>query len=616
MMWSALQLRGISFLGPGTKPTAVLQFRSGLNVICGASETGKSFIVEAVDFLLGGSQALRDIPERVGYDRARLILKADETTFTVERSTSGGGFREYEGSWLVDQPSSDGTDLRERHARDRDDTLSARLLAAVGLTDRHVRRNAQGATHSLSFRDLARLVVVQENEITKQLSPLYSGQWVNKTVEYSVFKLLLTGVDDHALARPAPASRTQQANYAKVEFIDEWLTNLRAELDELGTDQAEAEEQLARLEETTRRQREQLQVVQSRLDESLARRRAVVSDRANISGRIEEIGDLLARFRLLKEHYKIDLERLAAVEESGSFFVHLDRKPCPLCGAIPDHKHRGEGCDGDVERVIEAARAEITKIQMLSAELDQTIADLTGEARDLAGKLQQIDGSFQQLELEINMSISPDLGGARTSFTEVVEKTVLIRRIVDMFGQVRRLEEQKEELLGLKEEGDSPGGVQTDLSKSVLDEFTSQIQGLLESWGFPGAHRIYFDEATADIVIDGKPRASRGKGLRAITHAAVNIGLMEFCKIKGLPHPGFVILDSPLLAYWAPEGAEDSLEGTDLKDRFYMYLADHHQDSQIVIVENEHPPAELNAKIGLTVFTKNSHFGRYGFFPI
>jgi hypothetical protein len=184
-----------------------------------------------------------------------------------------------------------------------------------------------------------------------------------------------------------------------------------------------------------------------------------------------------------------------------------------------------------------------------------------------------------------------------------------------MFAQVRRFEEQKEELSGAKEEGDDTGSVQIDLSKSVLDEFTSQVQALLENWDFPGAQRVYFDEGTADLVIDGKPRASRGKGLRAITHAAVNIGLMEFCKAKGLPHPGFVILDSPLLAYWAPEGVEDSLEGSDLKDRFYTYLAEHHRDSQIVIVENEHPPAGLSTKINLTVFTKNPHRGHYGFFP-
>jgi recombinational DNA repair ATPase RecF len=54
MTWSSLQLRNLAFVGP-KKVAATLEFRTGINVICGASDTGKSFIVEAVDFLLGGT---------------------------------------------------------------------------------------------------------------------------------------------------------------------------------------------------------------------------------------------------------------------------------------------------------------------------------------------------------------------------------------------------------------------------------------------------------------------------------------------------------------------------------------------------------------------------------
>ena len=56
------------FLGPN-KEWASVTFGPGLNVIYGALETGKSFILEALDFMLGAGADLRDIPERVGYDR-------------------------------------------------------------------------------------------------------------------------------------------------------------------------------------------------------------------------------------------------------------------------------------------------------------------------------------------------------------------------------------------------------------------------------------------------------------------------------------------------------------------------------------------------------------------
>jgi DNA repair ATPase RecN len=96
MTWNPLQLKGLSFTSPYKEP-ALLEFQGGLNVVCGASDTGKSFIVEAIDFLLGAKGPLRDIPERVGYDRERLTLETlNSGTFTLERSTSGGNFHRFE----------------------------------------------------------------------------------------------------------------------------------------------------------------------------------------------------------------------------------------------------------------------------------------------------------------------------------------------------------------------------------------------------------------------------------------------------------------------------------------------------------------------------------------
>ena len=137
----------------------------------------------------------------------------------------------------------------------------------------------------------------------------------------------------------------------------------------------------------------------------------------------------------------------------------------------------------------------------------------------------------------------------------------------------------------------------------------------MHDWHFPNANRVFFDESKRDFQIAGKNRGSTGKGLRAITHAAVKIALMEFSRERNLPHPGFVVLDSPLLAYWKPEGADDDLRGTDLKEMFYRYLLGLRKDNQVIIVENEHPPDFVSGEGNVIVFTKNPRGGRYGFFP-
>jgi hypothetical protein len=85
--------------------------------------------------------------------------------------------------------------------------------------------------------------------------------------------------------------------------------------------------------------------------------------------------------------------------------------------------------------------------------------------------------------------------------------------------------------------------------------------------------------------------------------------------VKGILISSF-ILDSPLLAYRAPEGTEDDLTGTDLNEQFYSYLAELSADRQVIIVENYDPPAAIISGSQTTMFSRNPHSGRYGFFPL
>jgi len=119
-----------------------------------------------------------------------------------------------------------------------------------------------------------------------------------------------------------------------------------------------------------------------------------------------------------------------------------------------------------------------------------------------------------------------------------------------------------------------------------------------------------------DLVISGKSRSAFGKGLRAITHAAFTLGLLVFCRARQTPHAGFVVLDSPLLAYREPDGTEDDLRGTDLQEKFYAFLQRLPDDRQVIVVENTDPPTSVAFREQSLMFTKNPHHGRYGLFPI
>ena len=192
---SYLQLRKLVFSGPIGE--VKLDFVPGVNVICGASDTGKSFLAESIDFMLGGS-SLREIPERTKFGDIELHLAVSNgENWQFNRAVSGGDFK------LVDlnNPNSQSSvKLKQSHGHDKTDNLSGFLLDKIGLIGKRILKSSKkGTTQSLSFRNLARLAIIQEGEIQQTGSPFWGGQFTLKTAELAAIKLLLTGVDDSSV---------------------------------------------------------------------------------------------------------------------------------------------------------------------------------------------------------------------------------------------------------------------------------------------------------------------------------------------------------------------------------------------------------------------------------
>lgn len=604
---SYLQLRRIAFSGP--KKMAEMTFSNGVNVICGASDTGKSFLAESIDFMLGGS-VLRDIPERTPFGEVQFDLDVSSgEKWRFYRASSGGNFKAEN---LLDEDAEIEV-LRKDHGHGKTDNMSGFLLEKIGLLGKRILRSKKnGTTQSLSFRNLARLAIVQEGEIQQTGSPFWGGQYTLKTAELATIKLLLTGVDDSNVVE---TTRGGTDSAKQIELIDELLAEIRQEIADVGEEEVDLKEQIDRLDGTIEQRRETLNNIQAQLDSLLAQRRELVDVRTAIQDRLDEIADLLTRFDLLLDHYAVDIERLRAIQESGAMFAHVESVPCPLCGASPEAQQHDAACDGDVEAIVQAASAEIEKIARLKGELQATVADLKSEAVSQEQELSNMNEEYENVYTRIQETVAPTVSEERASFSELIEKRAEVHKGLDLFARVAKLEERRISLERDEGEDGSSGAIVSGLPDSIAHDFSLRVSKLLKAWDFPGDCLVYFDKETTDFVIDGKPRGSRGKGLRAITHAAVTIALLEYCLENDLPHPGFVVLDSPLLAYFKPEGDEDrQLQGTNLKESFYSYLVDHHSnDSQIVIVENQHPPDSVLERLSMTVFTGNPNEGREGF---
>ena len=614
--FARLQIRHLSFLGP-SRPPASVRFEPSFNVVYGASDTGKSFILDSIDFMLGGKGPLRDFPEREGYDRVLLGMQSTfGESFTLQRSAAGGGFLMVGGLHEADFPHEGTTELREQHDERKDDNLSRFLLKKIGLSDKRIRRNKLNETNSLSFRNLARLAIVDEEEIIQKRSPLSDGNLVADTPNTATFKLLLTGVDDSALVA-ARSSPQEHSRAGQIELLGQLIADNQAKIRNLSGPPKQLEEQDQRLEETIRSRFQLLSAQESEFKDVFIRRREARRRLEEANERLAEVSVLLDRFDLLGKHYRSDVERLEGIREGGTLFSALSEGVCPLCGAEPEHQHRSADCEGNADQVVKAAEAELAKITLLQEDLAKTVHQLANESRSLQRRLPKLELDEFQLHTKIREELAPNLRATRTSYSELADKRAEVREALGLYQTLMDLEDRRTALE--LEEAEASGGNTPDagLPAASLDKFSTVVQHILQTWHFPKAERVYFDQKTRDLVISGKNRISFGKGLRAITQSAFTIGLLQYCKDQATPHPGFVLLDSPLLSYKEPDGDDDDLRHTDLKVRFYEYLKQIGSDQQVIIIENTDPPEDVRLQPYAQKFTGNpDEEGRAGLFPV
>jgi hypothetical protein len=149
-----------------------------------------------------------------------------------------------------------------------------------------------------------------------------------------------------------------------------------------------------------------------------------------------------------------------------------------------------------------------------------------------------------------------------------------------------------------------------------IESLTLKVQTLLQAWRYPGLTRVTFSDERLDLIISGKDRGSEGKGFRAIAYAAFMIGLLDYCADSQtqLPHSGLVVLDSPLVTYKRRDTEPGEEIPEDVTVAFYTDLAALPANKQVIVLENNDPPADLQSRLNYTHFSRSSS-GRYGFFP-
>jgi hypothetical protein len=204
------------------------------------------------------------------------------------------------------------------------------------------------------------------------------------------------------------------------------------------------------------------------------------------------------------------------------------------------HHRRDSACDGNIEAVVAAARSEIAKIELLRTELAETLTSLEREADGFKMRLPKVDKDIRKMSQGIEQLIAPKLTKLRATYANLADKRGEVREALAIYKSIKDVEARRLKLESNEEAQKEAAVSEGDLPGSVAEAFGLQVEAVLKEWHFPEAERVFFDSKRLDLMIAGKARTARGKGLRAITHAAFTISLLQFCKSKDTPHPSLL----------------------------------------------------------------------------
>ncbi|MCT3664247.1 AAA family ATPase [Elizabethkingia anophelis] len=606
-------IKSLSLTGRG-KSDATIEFKKGLNVISGASNTGKTFIFQCLNYMLGAqTPPKKDIREAKGYDMANLIIiDNNNIEYTIKRSiienkppffikVEDGKFEKYIAK-LDNDPKN----------------ISTFLLSLCGLNrDIKLKKNKLNSVNRLSFRDIAGLTLVNEKDVISEKSPIFSsGNYTEMTKEISLFKFFISDKDDSNLQEiEDPKIRTSKIN-GQIDFLDELIREKEKELIKYGgKDSKDPDQELEKEYESLNLE---YKTTIEEIDNTRNERSIHYQEYERIDSTIIFNNELLQRFELLQKHYESDINRLEFISE-GTFLINqLNDISCPICGGEITEEHHKHLTDIQLENKYfeQSIDAELNKLKLKKEDLKETIEKICKENNKLNNKKDLIQDALKKYDKALQVSLVPVSLSLKQRLYAISALKIKFHSNKMIQKELTDLYEKYQKLILLKNQKENLSVVTFDLSKD-LKGFCDVIKQVLKSWNFPDIKSVTFDNDPKifDIIINGSNRGDNGKGYRAITFTAFLYSLLLYNLSHYDTHSGVFIIDSPLTTF--KEGEEEDSSKTlinGIEYSFFDSLINSSTDHQVIIFENKEPDEKLKAKMNYIHFSGKSDFGRYGFF--
>ena len=588
------------------KEEASLEFDYGLNVISGASDTGKTYIFQAINYLLGGSSKPKEIIEADGYSEIYLEIEDfNNNIFTLKRNISNGKMFYYKCRYdLKDNTLSN--EIIEKHDKNNNN-ISTLLLNLFNCTYKNVVKNKDGVVQSFSFRDFARLCLLDEEKIISEKSiVLGSAGRVGYTANKNAFKTILTGKEDKGKSSQEDKKLNNLQVDSKIEILDriifeyyEELKKIDVESQEIDIDQASI--LIENIEKIINEKKQLLENIENK-------RNKLMNDNFEKESYIQYNKELINKFTLLKKNYESDYERIEFIDEANFYVNQLNTITCPICSS------KFEETKIDIESIKEGINAERRKLLKKITDIDEVMEELLQKIKTATEDKTKICSTVDDLTNKMSNELKPLIDLKINELKSLLDRRDEVKKKVFLESQIEEKKAIKDKLLESKESINVATVQLYKLSDTSKEKLCEEVANLLNEWGLFKNPDVIFDLKTYDLIINKKKKSSFGKGYRALINSAFAIAVMRCNLTLGLPNPKVIILDSPLITFKDKDSNGEKVSEV-VKTKFYEYLSKNFLKQQIIILENAEPDNGLQDQIKYYHFSKNSRYGRYGFFP-
>ncbi|WP_164072680.1 hypothetical protein [Stenotrophomonas maltophilia] len=574
---------------------AMETFEPGGNILAGESDTGKSYLLHCVDYVFGAQKLKKRISEAGEYSDVFVELENSIGDFlTLRRSLSGGKIYVYRSKFeFIAETLPEVANSKRGKSRKIKD-ISSILFSFAGIPEALLRKNDRGVTQHLSMRMFLPVLLVDEVAIIDERSPVFGKSGYSETAHKRTFSFMISGKDDTGIVTSAEQALVKARSTAQLGVIMGLLAPLeeRAEKRLLPGSATSAE-----IEEAISTFSNQLAAITEVRTSLHSERETSAEELTRAESQIIALDQLLSRYHLLDGRYASDLERLDFVAEGSHYFKELQKTRCPLCDQVIDgaHEHFNEA---SAERVHQSTRAEAGKILGHRLDLAAAIEAVTLRKQERIMQAASAKASLSRIEDRLSQTVIPSFTEVAALLEDSVSQRIQLERANTERDQIRNLNQLKLQIETAVDAKEVKVAWE-ELPAAPLRELCSEIEAILVEWSWKGPGRVDFDQNEYDIIVDGHPRQSHGKGVRAILYAAFAIGLLRYCKNKGKPHPGMLVIDSPLTSYKKSKSISTSDGPVDpgVEASFWESLTRLQDGIQVIIVENKEPPQDVADKV-------------------